>query len=175
MSTAKDKAEAFGYLLPGEVDVLKALAFLTEKDATIVNIGAGAGTSGLAFAEARPHARRFTVDISEGGPLGGLLNERNAFNESGLSYPIQILGSSHGAAQAWQNGEIDLIFVDDGHEEPDIRGDIVYWQKHMKPGGIMSFHDYGSPNWPAVKQVIDELMAGKELLAHIQTVIAFRV
>lgn len=173
---AQELADSFGYLHEGEVDALRKLAAdLTAEYPVIVNVGAGAGTSGLALYEGNPEAVRFTVDISMGGPLGGLSNEVNAFKDAGYPLPNQIPAPSHVAAEMWGWWKIDLIFIDDGHEEFHIRGDIEKWRPHMKDGGVMAFHDYGSNNWPAVKQVVDELMEDDEMILHVNTIIAFRI
>lgn len=184
MKTAMDKpiedaahlAKAFGYLTQAEVGVLKLLSASCGGNALIVNVGAGAGTSTLAMAEGNPSARIISIDVSPGGPMGGLEGERNAFKNAGLDYfPEQILIQSHEAADSWSEDKIDLLFIDDGHLEPEIRGDIEKWMFHVKHGGILAFHDYGAKRWPAVKKVVDELLLNKfDRIAYVDTVIAFR-
>ena len=180
MSTkAEELASAFGYLSLEEARAIYRLArSVATINPTFVNIGAGAGTSGLAMAEARPDAEIFTVDISSGGPLGGLRNERNAFRDAGLAVPHQILGKSHEIAQVWRT-LIDFIFVDDGHEEPEIRGDIINWLPFVKDGGIMAFHDYCTvitQKWPAGRKVVDELMPQYgEIVLHEDAIIAYKI
>jgi hypothetical protein len=43
-------------------------------------------------------------------------------------------------------------------------GDINAWLRHVKVGGFVSFHDYDDAHWPAVKPVVDEMMASHEYL-----------
>lgn len=175
---AEKLSNAFGYLSLKEVRAIYTLAKgIKTLNPTFVNIGAGSGTSGLAMAEIRPDADIFTIDISDGGPLGGLENERNAFLNTGLTVPHQILGTSHEIATKWST-LIDFIFVDDGHTEPDVRGDIESWLPYIRDGGVMAFHDYRSgihQNWPAVKRVVDELMSGYEVVLHEDAIIAYRI
>jgi len=176
-TTAKSLANAFHYLSEAEVDALNTLANQTiGKRAVIVNVGAGTGTSSLAIAEGNEKAERYTVEVQQKSPVGGLTNEKNAFKESGYALPNQILGKSHDVARDWPpSRKIDLIFIDDGHHERHIRGDIELWLPHMRDGGVMAFHDYGSPKWPAVKQVVDELMEPYMQILFIDSVIAFRI
>lgn len=163
MSKAKETARAFGYMTEAEVDALQAcVKWIQKNEPTIVNVGAGAGTSGLAIVEANPDANVFTVDVSSGGPFGGIENEVNAFKGTGLPLPVHIRMASHRAAKFWNYGEIDLIFIDDGHLEPEIRGDIEGWLPWMVKGGLMCFHDYGSPKWPDVKYMVDQLLLLKK-------------
>lgn len=177
---ASELAAAFGYLTQDEVLAIQKLAMTLPDIATVVNIGAGSGTSSLAIREANTYATIITIDISEGGPLGGLENERNAFENAGVDrifWPLQRLGKSHDQAKLWHpDHKIDMLFVDDGHKEPEIRGDILGWLPLVKIGGIVAFHDYGSPRWPDVKMVVDELMPqyGRQIL-FVDSVIAFEV
>jgi len=76
--SAYDIAKAFGYLTQDEVTGLKKLAKMLPENPVVVNIGAGTGTSAIAVMEDRPDLHMITIDISKGGPLGGLENERNA-------------------------------------------------------------------------------------------------
>lgn len=52
--------------------------------------------------------------------------------------------------------EPDFIFIDGDHNEPGIRKDIEWAIKTIKPGGIISGHDYDNKGWEAVKKVVDE-------------------
>jgi predicted O-methyltransferase YrrM len=150
-------AQAFNFLTPKEVFTLMTLAWTLPENPRIVNVGSGSGTSGLAFREARPDATIYTVDISPSGPLGGLENERNAFEGKGLNPTIQILGDSHEVGNYWQHGMVDLIFIDADHSYEGCKGDLMAWRQWLKPGGIMAFHDYRRDEfWPDVQRVLND-------------------
>jgi predicted O-methyltransferase YrrM len=172
-TTAYGLADWLGYLTRKEVDLLKQLASsLCKQSPVFVNIGAGAGTSGLALAEACPGADLYTVDIRPGGPLGGLESERNAFAGTGLVLPTQILGDSKLVGLEWRI-PIDLLFVDGDHSDTGVAGDIDAWLPHVRAGGIVAFHDYGSEKWPHVKAVVDVKMVNATVIANAGRVIAF--
>jgi predicted O-methyltransferase YrrM len=173
---AIELAHAFGYLREPEVMALQLMARTLKDGDVYVNIGAGTGTSSLAVREARPGLNMFTVDISEGGPLGGLQNEVNAFAHTGLVLPNQILGDSFEVGMRWSK-KIDLLFIDAGHLESEISGDIEAWFPHLRIGGIVIYHDYCLADegfWPAVKTVVDIKMKSQEKLFVVDTVAVFR-
>jgi predicted O-methyltransferase YrrM len=166
------QARAFGYLKEAEVFALYVLAGMLEGEhPSIVNIGAGSGTSSLALREGCQRAVMFTVDISTGGPLGGMENEQNAFANTGLALPNEILGDSHNVGHQWRGGRVDCIFVDADHTTPGIIGDIAAWWPHLKPGGYMAFHDVDSPHWKDVRPAVEKHIAdsGAELIFWAET------
>jgi hypothetical protein len=158
MKKALKLAKAFGYLRLVEVELLRRCADALPPDPIIINIGAGAGTSALTFAEARPDAHVITVDISAGGPLGGMEGERNAFDDAHIPYPEQILGRSAMVGRLWNRGLVDMVFVDGDHSTKGVEGDVEGWLPHIKIGGIIAFHDYGD-RWPRVVAVVDKTVA----------------
>lgn len=175
MKKAFKLADAFGYLRREEVVLLQRCADALPPSPTIINIGAGAGTSALTFAEKRPDAHVITVDISPGGPLGGFEGERNAFDNAKMEYPEQILGDSGAIGKSWDRGLVDMVFVDGDHSTKGVERDIAGWLHHIKVGGIIAFHDYGE-RWPRVVEVIDRLVAPNPdylLFDRADTTIAF--
>ena len=175
-------AAAFGYLHPWEVHALQvavqdAIQGAAPGKAMIVNVGAGAGTSGLAIVEAGADPRfTWTVDISPTGPLGGLENERIAFQNAGLPvYPNQILGDSKEIGRSWTGGPLDLVFIDGDHSPAGVQGDIKVWLPLIKRGGWILFHDYHSNNWPAVVEAVDRMLASYPIAFSLDTLHARRI
>lgn len=171
-------ARDYGYLTVSEAHELFYLANRIKRSSPVfVNIGAGSGTSSMAMREGSPNARIYSVDISPGGPLGGLAGELHSFTKYGMPPPIQLLGDSGEIGDKWLsilNEKINLLFIDDGHLKHEITRDIGCWYDHVYVGGIIAFHDYGSNDWPDVKEVVDYLMEGSLELVHVDTLIAFR-
>lgn len=183
--SAYDIAEAFGYLTRDEVTGLKELAKMLPENPVVVNIGAGTGTSAVAMMEERTDLHMITIDISEGGPLGGLENERNAIeNHESLDTDgryEQVLADSKEYAKDYA-GEIDMVYIDGDHGYEGCKGDVEGWLPHIKDGGIIALDDYEfskydqAKQWPAVKMVVDELLKPNfEEILHMDSLIAFRV
>ena len=174
---AEEKSKTFGYLTLGEVYLMKKMAITIPEDGVIVNVGAGAGTSGLAYRETCPKAKIYTVDFRDSHPEGGLQNERNAFEIAGLSHclPTQILSDSKEAGKKWKNGIIDLLFIDAEHSYEGCKGDIMAWLPHVRSGGLLLIHDYHPLVWSDVIRAANEFFTRDQCIGYIDTLIAFTV
>lgn len=186
--TSYTVADWTGYLHYEEIDALKELARSLPQNAHIINIGAGNGTSGLAFMEARSDLRVTTIDIQlESSPFGCLAGEEAVFRSAGFwgdpRYE-QIHGDSKTVGANWQANEngylpVDLVFIDGGHQEHECWGDITIWRENIKPGGILAIHDYEKSEkiWPGVDRAVRRYIAayGDEVIMQVKTLIAFRV
>lgn len=170
-------AASFGYLTAWEVLCIQTFVRGLPLSAMVVNIGAGAGSSGLAMAEARQDLipSIYTVDIKEdGGALGGLVSERNAFAQYNTQLVNQVLGDSAEIGEAWGD-PVDLVFIDGNHSAEGVERDINAWLPHVKPGGYILCHDYGHDQWAGVKPTVERLMAEHELLMVIDYLAVYRV
>jgi predicted O-methyltransferase YrrM len=195
--TAHNVVDWTGYLFHGEVDALQEWARSLPPSPVVVNIGAGNGTSGLAFLQARDDLSLTTIDVQlESSPFGCLEGEWAVFNLAGL-WPLPperyawIHGDSKEAGKKWKGGPVDLVFVDGDHSYEGCAGDIRAWLPNVKPGGLLVVHDYHKEEryaqpvegtaphpkpWHGVDQAVDELLIDRfEVFGRMDTAIAFRV
>lgn len=171
MTDAASVRKAFGYLFENEFEALRDIV---REDLpqypVIVNIGAGAGTSGLLFLETRLDTTVYTIDITdESSPFGCLEGERVAVKQAGLGHLAgtrwhQIHGDSKDVARTWpENKPVDLLFIDGDHSYDGCWGDLTLWYQHMNPGSIVAVHDYYKEQDYAQKNTIvsitDEIRA----------------
>lgn len=64
----------------------------------------------------------------------------------------------------------DLVFIDAAHDRESVASDIALALGCLAPGGLLAFHDYGSPRDPGVTEAVNELVAGgAELLARTES------
>lgn len=161
--TAEDLRNAFGYLYEDEVPYLKELARSIEHSPCVVlNIGSGAGTSGLAFAESREDLILHTVDkTNEGNPLGCLESERDWMKMArlddkwGVSW-FQHHMSSHDLDDIWAEitgfETIDLLFIDGDHSYEGCLEDIYGFFPYVRLGGLIAVHDYDKESVPLSRE-----------------------
>lgn len=202
--TAESLQKSFRYLFVAEVPALKELAQSLPPNPAVVNVGAGAGTSGLAFMESRPDLFLYTIDIQkDDSPLGCLYAEGQVLKAAGFwDRYHQIWGDSKGMGRVWRDVKTiesngltpsyplaDLVLIDGDHSYEGCKGDIEAWLPNIKPGGILAIHDYKKhlltydeetcPHprpWPGVDRAVDELLLGEyEVVMQVESLIAFRV
>lgn len=195
--------QAFHYEFPGELELLKSLVPLCASTRIlIVNIGSGAGTSGLAFLETSlpPNKSEIilhTVDITaESSPFGSLYSEQVVCEEAGFHLGanwFQHHMDSKLLAKDWNGGLVDICFVDGAHSYDECLGDVIAWEPLIRKGGFMAIHDYNKqlilpdngefhsdgPHpkvWLGVNRVVDEYLKPKyEVLALVKSTIVFRI
>jgi predicted O-methyltransferase YrrM len=137
--------QAFHYLYKDELPALQELARSLPENPHVINIGAGAGTSGVAFMEARPDLHLTTIDITqESSPFGCLEGEEQELKKRGLwgDRNLQIHQDSKVVGRTWTGEKMDMVFVDGDHSYEGCKGDIEAWLPHIKAGGILAIHDF---------------------------------
>lgn len=51
---------------------------------------------------------------------------------------------------------LDFVYIDADHRYQGVKNDLKYWEDKVRPGGIVSGHDYMQKEWPGVKKAVDE-------------------
>jgi hypothetical protein len=79
-------------------------------------------------------------------------------------------GRSVDAAGTIANKSLDLAFIDADHTYEGCKADLAaYWPK-VKPGGVISGHDYANDAWefgPTVKRAVDEFITSHGLTLEL--------
>jgi hypothetical protein len=58
---------------------------------------------------------------------------------------------------------VDMVFIDGDHRYETVVKDIKKAYELLMPRGLICGHDYGHPNWPGVKQAVDEYVGNVEV------------
>ncbi len=168
-----------GLLVEGQEWWLYNTSYNQTNDAVIVEIGSfkGRSTACLALGCVGTAKRVYAIDTFNGNDSD--FHQRNFFDQfqaniSSLNldrYVHPIVGLSTEAAPGWDK-PIDFIFIDGSHEYNDVLADFENFYPHVKPGGIIAFHDV-TEGWPGVVRCWNE--AASHRLSNIGrcTTIAF--
>jgi predicted O-methyltransferase YrrM len=145
---------------------------LSDSPVVIINIGANIGTSTAAMLEANPEAFVFSVDLK------AWPEERENLAACGLDAArvVRLLGDSSKIGRYFPY-QVDMVFVDGGHDNDAVRGDIAAWLPKCR--GIMAFHDYHHPRYAAkpnahLDQIVDEAMAEWERIGEARYLVGFK-
>jgi hypothetical protein len=144
----------------------------TPEGGTFVELGCYKGKS-TSFIGVEIHKRKrdinfFAVDSFQGATNSTDVNEIKAYEgiseiEESYTYNVSLIGNkiktivslTDEAAQYFEDGSVDVIFVDGGHSYEVVKADILAWLPKMKPNGIMAGHDYNA--WEGVNKAVTEI------------------
>jgi predicted O-methyltransferase YrrM len=70
-------------------------------------------------------------------------------------YYNPVVAESTAAAKLYNDNSIDFVFIDASHDYDSVVADIKAWLPKVKPGGMISGHDY--PHDPVRRAVADQL------------------
>lgn len=70
------------------------------------------------------------------------------------------VGTSRAWGAAWTR-PLDLVFLDGDHRYRSVVEDIDSWSRHLRPGGLIVFHDHGA--FDGVTRAVDERFPDRKL------------
>lgn len=141
-----------GLTKESELELLHALAASMPAGAVVVEVGSFRGRSTLAIAAGLDQVDRPTlvaVDTFAGDPgwdeIAPVGEARRLFdlNTAGIGFLQVIQDESMRAAARIADSSVDWVFIDALHDYGSVRDDIRAWAPKVKPGGLISGHDYG--------------------------------
>lgn len=176
----------------GDFDLLKKCLDATRAR-KVVMIGSGLGVLSAAVME-YSEALLLSIDIDPDVKEKENLESVGLFDQSRIAF---VWGDSvgygkeliffgrdedkpEGALDRERNMTLfDIITVDGDHDYEQVKADIEAWVPHLRPGGIMFFHDYDAKDapmqHPGVKQAVDESeVAGWPVFGRAGWSIAFQ-
>ena len=64
------------------------------------------------------------------------------------SLVTEVAACSWEAAERFEDGHFDFVFIDASHDEESVRKDIAAWLPKIRQGGILAGHDISYPGVP---------------------------
>ncbi|HXI85235.1 MAG TPA: class I SAM-dependent methyltransferase [Verrucomicrobiae bacterium] len=147
---------------------LFSIAGTTRGNGDIVEIGSCFGRSTIYLAKGARHADHGTVwavdphtgdiawDLGRISTYEVFLRNIRKFGVENRVKPLKM--TSKEAAQAWNGAPIRILFIDGWHSYEAVTEDILLWFPHVISGGLIVFDDYPNPEFPGVRQAVDEQM-----------------
>ncbi len=152
-------------------DIYDQAVHAASDGAHFVEVGCWLGRSTCYLAQAircsGKNIRLTVVDTFEGvpgdelqellGPFGGSVHRAFLDNlrRCGVQDIVEVLvGNSRVAHEEFQNGSLDLVFIDANHSYEGIKADIENFLPKIRHGGHIGGHDYTEA--PGVLQAVDE-------------------
>ena len=135
---------------PEELAQLLALAAGRE---AVVELGTGTAWSAIALALDDRARRVLSYDPS-------VRAEREAYLElagSPARGRIELRAEPDTRGPHLGDPPVELLFIDSEHERQPVLAAFGAWRHALAPGAVVVFHDYGHPDYPGVRQAVDEL------------------
>jgi len=74
------------------------------------------------------------------------------------------------AAALVPDASLDFVYIDARHDYGSVKGDLAAWFPKVRPGGIISGHDYADGRFAqgefGVKRAVDEFFGARRLTVH---------
>jgi predicted O-methyltransferase YrrM len=154
---------------PEEADALRELA---SGRRVVVEIGVYEGSSALVLISAMPPGSELHLIDPFVDESGWALPSGWGATEQATRKVVARASRSGGPTVHWHversqdvgrrwSGEVDFVFIDGDHSPDGVRDDWDAWSPHVKPGGVVAFHDArGTSEGP--QQVVNELFYGDQ-------------
>lgn len=167
-------------------DIYDSVVARAGDGAVFVEVGAYLGRSSLYLAsrikQSGKSIRLYVVDrwdgcvYGEGQPEGTegqtpavfeefIRNVRRAKVEDVIS-PLKMASAQ--AADLFENGTLDFVFLDADHDFEAVGSDLEAWFPKVKRRGVLGGHDYLNADFPDVRRAVDAFFREQELPLQIQ-------
>ena len=166
-----------GWFTLEDMHVARTLCMKLPKNANVVEIGTFCGRSAATWAKELPDATIYTIDIDLQWDAMEYLNEHHYHGD--LKYykgsPFEtlhwVMGHYPNIISVISNStnvkmlnNIDLIFIDGGHEYDAVKADLQHWYPRLAPNGIICGHDYLIEFFPGLINAVDEFANQNNLM-----------
>lgn len=145
-------ADVPGFLSGAQPTILyNAFKKFNKPENILVEIGSAQGKSSIIIAQSCPLATLYCIDIWEDE------EDYQNFKDNTRSFTNikHIRGESPLCVADW-NTNIDAVFLDASHENPNDWENCEFWLKWLKPNGMFMGHDF-HPKFPDVIENVQRL------------------
>lgn len=147
-----------------DVDLIREVVARLDSGATIVDVGAGSGTTALSVFAERHDVRLISIEADVDTMNWARQAVENIGAKQGWDDRVE---DAVEAAERFSQGEANFIILDAGHSRKAVKEQLVAWLPKLAPKGYLLIHDYDAkdaPNYyPGVKAAVDPFISKDEL------------
>lgn len=134
---------------------LRTLLSLAAGRRNVVELGTATGWTAISLALADPARRVTTFDIVARPEPARYLRLTSADVRARIE-----LVTAAGADGPRDDRPVDLLYIDSSHERQQTVDEVAAWRSTLAPGAAIVFDDYDHPEYPGVREAVDELGLG---------------
>jgi hypothetical protein len=131
---------------------LRTLLSVANGRRHVVELGTATGWTAISLALADPQRRVLSCDVVERAEPQRYL----ALVPGAVRDRIE-LAIRAGAQGSPDDRVVDLLYIDSSHERLETIAEVEAWRPAISDGGLIVFDDYTHPDFPGVREAIDEL------------------
>ena len=136
---------------------LRTLLSVAERRAHVVELGTATGWTAISLALADPGRRVTAYDIVARPEPARYLRLAGADTRSRIE-----LVTAAGADGPRDDRPVHLLYIDSSHERRATVDEVGAWRSALAPGAAIVFDDYDHPDYPGVREAVQELgLAGE--------------
>jgi predicted O-methyltransferase YrrM len=130
---------------------LAALLDLARGRRRVVELGTGMGWTAISLALSDRKRRIITFDPSS-------YAERGRYLELAAPQVLERIRfvSEPGSRGPLDGDPVDLLYIDSSHEREGTLAELRAWWGALRPGALVVFDDYTHPDFPGVREAIEE-------------------
>ncbi len=138
---------------------------------TGAEVGVLRGDYSKLLCEANPELKLYCIDSWGLGDRKQKMHDyhvkayEKAKHKLALCNAVLVNKLSMDAVKDFEDGSLDFVYIDANHRDPYITQDIAEWSKKIRPGGIVSGHDYN--NKPCVLEAVNAYAGAYDYNLHL--------
>jgi predicted O-methyltransferase YrrM len=131
---------------------MQVLLDLAKHSSQIVELGTATAWTAITLALDDPQRRVITYDPFERPEPERYLS----LVERDVRDRIEMVAAPGSTGPEGQES-VDLLYIDSSHEREQTIEEVRVWQPHLRSGALIIFDDYTHPDFPGVRQAIEQL------------------
>jgi predicted O-methyltransferase YrrM len=150
---ARRTGDRFSLVSPARPSELAELLALARGRTTVVELGTGTAWSAISLALAEPACGVISCDHC-------VRVEREAYLDLAgvrVRERIELREEPDSAGPRAGDPPVQLLFIDSSHEREPTVAAFRAWRGALAPGAIVVFHDHGNPDYPGVREAVEDL------------------